>query len=109
MILVELIANDFKLIAIGPALLLLFVYSQSLFFVIVSIVYVSATEITALRDQLSKKDEQMKEMEDRYKNYLDKAKSVIKTFDPKQAPPAASEGNQQEVQFPYKNLFFVTE
>ncbi|XP_066915216.1 protein Hook homolog 3-like [Clytia hemisphaerica] len=48
----------------------------------------NSSEITSLRDQLVKKDEQMKEMEDRYKNYLDKAKSVIKTIDPKQQPAA---------------------
>jgi len=52
----------------------------------------SASEISSLRDQLEKKDEQMKEMEDRYKNYLDKAKSVIKTLDPKQ-----TEAENQEV------------
>ena len=48
----------------------------------------------------------MKEMEEQYKNYLDKAKSVIKTLDPKQAPSPAddnNEGNQQEV-FPFSHI-----
>ena len=73
---------------------------------------ISATEISSLRDQLTKKDEQMKEMEDRYKNYLDKAKSVIKTFDPKQAPTAAvsaeeNQQQQQEVKFLYESLLLI--
>ncbi|XP_057300171.1 protein Hook homolog 3-like [Hydractinia symbiolongicarpus] len=42
----------------------------------------NSNEISLLRDQLMKKDEQMKEMEDRYKKYLDKAKTVIKTINP---------------------------
>lgn len=45
----------------------------------------NSSEISALRDQLNKKDEQMKEMEEKYKNYLQKAKTVIKTLDPKQS------------------------
>ena len=45
----------------------------------------NSSEITTLRDQLNKKDEQMKEMEEKYKNYLQKAKTVIKTLDPKQS------------------------
>ena len=44
-------------------------------------------------------------MEDRYKNYLDKAKSVIKTFDPKQAPPA--DENQQQQQEVYKSVLYA--
>jgi len=45
----------------------------------------NSSEISTLRDQLNKKDEQMKEMEEKYKNYLQKAKTVIKTLDPKQS------------------------
>lgn len=45
----------------------------------------NSSEISALREQLHKKDEQMKEMEEKYKNYLQKAKTVIKTLDPKQS------------------------
>jgi len=44
----------------------------------------NSSEISTLREQLNKKDEQMKEMEEKYKNYLQKAKTVIKTLDPKQ-------------------------
>lgn len=44
----------------------------------------NSNEITVLRDQLLKKDEQMRDMEEKYKKYLEKAKTVIKTLDPKQ-------------------------
>lgn len=42
----------------------------------------NSEEITVLRDQLMKKDEQMREMEDRYKKYLEKAKTMIRSLDP---------------------------
>jgi len=42
----------------------------------------NSEEITVLRDQLMKKDEQMHEMEDRYKKYLEKAKTMIRSMDP---------------------------
>ena len=35
---------------------------------------------------MSKKDVEMQGMEERYKKYIEKAKSVIKTLDPKQGP-----------------------
>uniref|UniRef100_A0AAZ3RUF0 Protein Hook homolog 3 n=1 Tax=Oncorhynchus tshawytscha TaxID=74940 RepID=A0AAZ3RUF0_ONCTS len=46
-----------------------------------------------LEEALKKKDEDMKQMEDRYKKYLEKAKSVIRTLDPKQ-----NQGSAPEVQ-----------
>ncbi|XP_068726978.1 protein Hook homolog isoform X2 [Montipora capricornis] len=53
----------------------------------------SAEKVTELQELLNKKDQEMKVMEDRYKKYLEKAKSVIKTLDPKQ-----NQGSQPEVQ-----------
>uniref|UniRef100_A0A672JZ97 Protein Hook homolog 3 n=1 Tax=Sinocyclocheilus grahami TaxID=75366 RepID=A0A672JZ97_SINGR len=51
------------------------------------------TKIEELEDALKKKDEDMKQMEERYKKYLEKAKSVIRTLDPKQ-----NQGSAPEVQ-----------
>ncbi|XP_031755607.1 protein Hook homolog 1 isoform X2 [Xenopus tropicalis] len=45
--------------------------------------------IEELEAALQKKDEDMKAMEDRYKVYLEKAKNVIKTLDPKLNPASA--------------------
>ncbi|KAJ7386508.1 Protein Hook 3 [Desmophyllum pertusum] len=53
----------------------------------------SAEKVNELQELLNKKDQEMKVMEERYKKYLEKAKSVIKTLDPKQNP-----GSQPEVQ-----------
>uniref|UniRef100_A0A673KZB3 Protein Hook homolog 3-like n=1 Tax=Sinocyclocheilus rhinocerous TaxID=307959 RepID=A0A673KZB3_9TELE len=53
----------------------------------------SVQRIEELEDTLKKKDEDMKQMEERYKKYLEKAKSVIRTLDPKQ-----NQGSAPEVQ-----------
>ncbi|XP_016384370.1 protein Hook homolog 3-like [Sinocyclocheilus rhinocerous] len=53
----------------------------------------SDQRIEELEDALKKKDEDMKQMEERYKKYLEKAKSVIRTLDPKQ-----NQGSAPEVQ-----------
>uniref|UniRef100_A0A673I6U2 Protein Hook homolog 3-like n=1 Tax=Sinocyclocheilus rhinocerous TaxID=307959 RepID=A0A673I6U2_9TELE len=53
----------------------------------------SNQRIEELEDALKKKDEDMKQMEERYKKYLEKAKSVIRTLDPKQ-----NQGSAPEVQ-----------
>uniref|UniRef100_A0A3B1JDY4 Protein Hook homolog 3 n=2 Tax=Astyanax mexicanus TaxID=7994 RepID=A0A3B1JDY4_ASTMX len=53
----------------------------------------SAQKVEELEDALKKKDEDMKQMEERYKKYLEKAKSVIRTLDPKQ-----NQGSAPEVQ-----------
>ncbi|XP_051796866.1 protein Hook homolog 2 [Acanthochromis polyacanthus] len=45
-----------------------------------------AKKIDELQEILRKKDEDMKQMEDRYKRYMEKARTVIKTLDPKQQP-----------------------
>ncbi|XP_063795328.1 protein Hook homolog 1 isoform X2 [Pseudophryne corroboree] len=49
----------------------------------------SAQRIEELEAALHKKDEDMKAMEDRYKIYLEKARNVIKTLDPKLNPASA--------------------
>ncbi|KAK9978554.1 hypothetical protein ABG768_020300 [Culter alburnus] len=43
-----------------------------------------AKKIDELQEILKKKDEDMRRMEERYKRYVDKARTVIKTLDPKQ-------------------------
>ncbi|KAJ8338911.1 hypothetical protein SKAU_G00356970 [Synaphobranchus kaupii] len=53
----------------------------------------SSQKVEELEDALKKKDEDMKQMEERYKKYLEKAKSVIRTLDPKQ-----NQGSAPEVQ-----------
>ncbi|KAG7504673.1 hypothetical protein JOB18_014004 [Solea senegalensis] len=45
-----------------------------------------AKKIDELQESLRKKDEDMKQMEERYKRYVEKARTVIKTLDPKQQP-----------------------
>lgn len=45
-----------------------------------------AKKIDELQEILRKKDEDMKQMEERYKKYMDKARTVIKTLDPKKQP-----------------------
>ncbi|XP_046870782.1 protein Hook homolog 3 isoform X1 [Hypomesus transpacificus] len=53
----------------------------------------SSQRVDELEEALKKKDEDMKLMEERYKKYLEKAKSVIRTLDPKQ-----NQGSAPEVQ-----------
>ncbi|KAM4527443.1 protein Hook homolog 3 isoform 1-T1 [Odontesthes bonariensis] len=53
----------------------------------------SSQRVEDLEEALKKKDEEMKQMEERYKKYLEKAKSVIRTLDPKQ-----NQGSGPEVQ-----------
>ena len=48
-------------------------------------------KINQLGETIHKKDVEMQGMEERYKKYIEKAKSVIKTLDPKQNPNAAPE------------------
>uniref|UniRef100_A0A7N6FEI2 Calponin-homology (CH) domain-containing protein n=1 Tax=Anabas testudineus TaxID=64144 RepID=A0A7N6FEI2_ANATE len=45
-----------------------------------------AKKIDELQEILRKKDEDMKQMEERYKCYVEKARTVIKTLDPSQQP-----------------------
>ena len=57
------------------------------------LILLPAQKVEELEEALKKKDEDMKQMEDRYKKYLEKAKSVIRTLDPKQ-----NQGSAPEVQ-----------
>ncbi|KAM8724500.1 protein Hook homolog 2 [Acanthopagrus schlegelii] len=50
-----------------------------------------AKKIDELQEILRKKDEDMKQMEERYKRYVEKARTVIKTLDPKQPVTASPE------------------
>lgn len=50
----------------------------------------ASKKITHLEDTMQKKDFDMQVMEERYKKYIEKAKSVIKTLDPKTAAAAAA-------------------
>ncbi|XP_045709403.1 protein Hook homolog 2 isoform X4 [Phyllostomus hastatus] len=43
--------------------------------------------IEELQDSLQKKDEDLRAMEERYRRYVDKARTVIQTLEPKQRPP----------------------
>ncbi|XP_067893307.1 protein Hook homolog 1-like [Heterodontus francisci] len=49
----------------------------------------SSQKIEELQCALTKKDEDMRAMEERYKTYLEKARNVIKALDPKQNPASA--------------------
>ncbi|KAF7666370.1 hypothetical protein LDENG_00109450 [Lucifuga dentata] len=49
-----------------------------------------AKKVDELQEILRKKDEDMKQMEDRYKRYVEKVRTVIKTLDPKQQPPTVT-------------------
>ncbi|XP_077592987.1 protein Hook homolog 3 isoform X2 [Stigmatopora nigra] len=53
----------------------------------------TSQRVDELEEALKKKDDEMKQMEERYKKYLEKAKSVIRTLDPKQ-----NQGSGPEVQ-----------
>uniref|UniRef100_A0A8C5BDT6 Calponin-homology (CH) domain-containing protein n=1 Tax=Gadus morhua TaxID=8049 RepID=A0A8C5BDT6_GADMO len=53
----------------------------------------NSQRVDELEDALKKKEDDMKQMEERYKKYLEKAKSVIRTLDPKQ-----NQGSGPEVQ-----------
>lgn len=48
-------------------------------------------KVSGLSETLAKKEAEMAGMEERYKKYIEKAKSVIKTLDPKQNPSGAPE------------------
>lgn len=48
-------------------------------------------KVAMLQEVLQKKDEEMRTMEERYRKYLEKAKSVIRTLDPKHNTASSSE------------------
>ncbi|KAL1784191.1 Hook-like 2 isoform X2 [Sigmodon hispidus] len=47
----------------------------------------TARRIEELQESLQKKDADLQAMEERYRRYVDKARSVIQTLEPKQRPP----------------------
>ncbi|XP_037001632.2 protein Hook homolog 2 isoform X2 [Artibeus jamaicensis] len=47
----------------------------------------STRRIEELQDSLQKKDADLQAMEERYRRYVDKARTVIQTLEPKQRPP----------------------
>jgi len=60
-------------------------------------------KIGHLKETLQKKEAEMAGMEERYKKYIEKAKSVIKTLDPKQNPNAAPEVSALKAQLNEKD------
>ena len=60
-------------------------------------------KITQLNETIQKKDAEINKMEERYKKYIDKAKSVIKTLDPKHNPNAAPEVSALKAQLQEKD------
>ena len=66
-----------------------FVYEHIVDYLLINVPY--SLQTASLQDTLAKKDIEMQGMEERYKKYIEKAKSVIKTLDPKQNPNAAPE------------------
>ena len=66
-----------------------FVYEHIVDYLLINVT--NSLQTASLQDTLAKKDIEMQGMEERYKKYIEKAKSVIKTLDPKQNPNAAPE------------------
>ena len=60
-----------------------------------------------LSETLAKKEAEMAGMEERYKKYIEKAKSVIKTLDPKQNPSGAPEVSALKNQRQDKNQTLI--
>jgi len=60
-------------------------------------------KISLQNDNLHKKEMEMASMEERYKKYIEKAKSVIKTLDPKHNPNATPEINILRAQISEKD------
>merc|ERR1711894_770979 len=63
---------------------------------------------TQLSETIHKKDVEMQGMEERYKKYIEKAKSVIKTLDPKQNPNASPETMALRTQLTEKDRLLET-
>ena len=62
--------------------------------------------MASLTETLHKKETEMAGMEERYKKYIEKAKSVIKTLDPKQNPNAGGD-NPHPLPTPEELLLFA--
>ncbi|KAE8632553.1 hypothetical protein XENTR_v10001578 [Xenopus tropicalis] len=68
----------------------------------------SSMKIEELQDALRKKEDDMKQMEERYKKYLEKAKSVIRTLDPKQNQGTGPEIQALKNQLQERDKMFVS-
>ena len=66
-------------------------------------IFMPALQVASLTETLHKKEAEMAGMEERYKKYIEKAKSVIKTLDPKQNPNAAPEVSALKTQLQDKD------
>ena len=64
-------------------------------------------KVSSLSETLQKKEAEMAGMEERYKKYIEKAKSVIKTLDPKQNPTAAPEVSALRNQLQDKDRYYL--
>ena len=64
--------------------------------------------MSQLQDVVHKKEVEMQAMEERYKKYIEKAKSVIKTLDPKQNPNAVPEVSALRKQLTDKDVLIET-
>jgi hypothetical protein len=53
------------------------------------VILTSEQKVSTLEETLRKKDIDFQALEERYKKYIEKAKSVIRTLDPKQNPGSA--------------------
>jgi hypothetical protein len=65
-------------------------------------------KVSQLQDNVHKKEVEMQAMEERYKKYIEKAKSVIKTLDPKQNPNAVPEVSALRKQLTEKDVLIET-
>uniref|UniRef100_A0A8C5LMZ1 Protein Hook homolog 3 n=1 Tax=Leptobrachium leishanense TaxID=445787 RepID=A0A8C5LMZ1_9ANUR len=68
----------------------------------------SSLKIEELQEALRRKDDDMKHMEERYKKYLEKAKSVIRTLDPKQNQGSGPEIQALKNQLQEKDKIFLS-
>lgn len=68
----------------------------------------SNKKVSQLQDVVHKKEVEMQAMEERYKKYIEKAKSVIKTLDPKQNPNAVPEVSALRKQLTDKDVLIET-
>lgn len=57
----------------------------------------STRRIEELQQSLRKKDADLRAMEERYRRYVDKARTVMQTMDPKQRPPAGASPELQSM------------
>ncbi|XP_075459986.1 protein Hook homolog 3 isoform X7 [Ascaphus truei] len=68
----------------------------------------SSLKIEELQEALRKKEDDMKQMEERYKKYLEKAKSVIRTLDPKQNQGTGPELQSLKNQLQERDKMFIS-